>query len=229
MKPDAVMIFAAGFGTRMRPLTADRPKPIIPVGGRPLIDHARTIADGAGARRIVANLHYLPEILEAHLDGTGVTTIREAPEILDTGGGLRHALPLLGQGPVWTLNPDAIFRGPNPLTHLKRAWQPERMDALLLCIEPERALGTETRGDFSIDADGRIARGPGVIYGGAQIARTDRLAEIPSRAFSLNSYWDLLMADARCFGVIYPGRWCDVGHPGGIPLAESLLEETGDA
>ncbi len=220
------MIFAAGFGTRMRPLTDTLPKPLIPVAGRPLIDHARDHLRQAGVRRVVSNLHYLPEPLETHLAGSEVQTLRESPRIRDTGGGLLGALPLLGHGPVVTINPDAIWRGPNPVALALSLWEPEQMDALLVCVAPEQALGTASKGDFEIGAEGRVTRGPGAIYGGVQIVKTDRLGEIGSDAFSLNLLWDLLIDSGRCFGTLYPGQWCDVGHPGGIALAEAVLEGT---
>lgn len=223
-KPTSAMIFAAGFGTRMRPLTDALPKPLIKVSGRPLIDHARAVVRGAGITHIVSNLHYLPDALESHLAGTDVHTIRETPEILDTGGGLRNALPILGPGPVVTVNPDVIWRGPNPVSLALEHWDPERMDALLVCVDPARAVGTDSAGDFTIGPDGGLTRGAGAIYGGVQIVKTDRLAEIADRVFSLNKLWDLLLAERRCHGVVYPGRWCDVGHPGGIALAEAMLE-----
>jgi MurNAc alpha-1-phosphate uridylyltransferase len=220
----AVMIFAAGFGTRMGLLTQDRPKPLIEVAGRALVDHAADLARALPAGRILANTHYKAEMLEAHLAGTGVETLREAPLILDTGGGLRNALPRLGTGPVMTLNSDAIWRGPNPLELLADAWDPARMDGLLVCVPPERAIGYTGPGNFVTDGTGRISRGDGLVYGGAQIIRTDRLAEIGETAFSLNRLWDMMIAEGRLHGLSYPGRWCDVGHPEGITLAEDLLE-----
>ncbi|MDK3017835.1 nucleotidyltransferase family protein [Pseudodonghicola flavimaris] len=225
--PQAAMLFAAGFGTRMAPLTQDRPKPLIPVAGRPLIDHALDLVRPLGLARIVANLHYRAEMLEAHLAPLGVRTSVETPEILDTGGGLRQALPLLGPGPVFTLNSDAIWSGPNPLELLRAVWDGNRMDALLIGIAPERALGHKGAGDFTADAEGRVlARGPGLIYGGAQILTPTLLDQVPDRVFSLNRVWDLMQARGRLFVLEYPGQWCDVGHPGGIALAESLLAET---
>lgn len=218
------MIFAAGFGTRMQPLTRDRPKPLVEVAGRPMIDHAIALARNAGAQRIVANLHYKAEMLRDHLKGSGVRFVEEAPDILDTGGGLRHALPVLGDGPVWALNPDAIWQGPNPLKLLKDHWDGGRMDALLLCVPPARAKAHAGSGDFRIGPDGRATRGDAAIYGGAQIIHPGRLAEIPERAFSLNRLWDMLIAERRCFACLYPGAWCDVGHPAAIPIAEEMLK-----
>ena len=222
--PDAVMLFAAGFGTRMGALTAERPKPLIEVAGRPLVDHALEIAEGIAPRRIVANLHYLPDALEAHLAPRGVALSRETPDILETGGGLRAALPLLGPGPVFTMNTDAVWDGPNPLALLRKAWDPARMDALLLCLPRDRALGHAGRGDFVIGPDGRAARGPGLVYAGAQIIEPSGLHDIPMRAFSLNLLWDRMLAAGRLHAIAYPGRWCDVGRPEGIALAEAMLE-----
>ncbi|QGY00163.1 nucleotidyltransferase family protein [Roseovarius faecimaris] len=222
--PGSVMLFAAGFGTRMGALTADRPKPLIEVAGKPLIDHALALIEGYGATRIVANLHYKPDMLEQHLAGTGVLFSHETPDILETGGGLRAALPLLGEGPHFTMNTDAVWRGPNPLTHLARLWHPGQMDALLLCVPPAQAVGHKGGGDFVLGDAGRITRGPGLIYTGVQIIKPDLLHEIEDRVFSLNMVWDKMLSQGRLFGAEYPGHWCDVGHPGGIALAEDMLE-----
>ncbi|MFC7702597.1 nucleotidyltransferase family protein [Plastorhodobacter daqingensis] len=218
--PEAVMIFAAGFGTRMGALTARRPKPLVPVAGRALIDHALDIA--ADVPRRVVNLHYLHEQLVAHLAGRNVLTSLEWPQILETGGGLRAALPLLGPGPVFTLNSDAVWTGANPLDELRRQWRPD-MGALLLLSRPEQARGHNKGGDFDLLPDGRLRRGGPYIYTGAQILRPEGLAAIPDRAFSLNLLWDRLLAKGRLFGAVHEGGWCDVGHPEGIAEAEAML------
>ncbi len=217
----AVMLFAAGFGTRMGALTADRPKPLVEVAGRPLIDHALEVA--AGAKRIVANVHYKPEALVAHLQARGVAVSHEDP-ILETGGGLRVALPLLGAGPVMTLNTDAVWTGANPLDQLAAAWDGERMDGLLLVL-PD-ALAGKGAGDFVMDAEGRLTRARGArgaVYLGAQIVRTEGLLAVPDAVFSLNVLWDQMIATGRLFGVVHRGGWCDVGHPAGIAQAEAML------
>ena len=221
--PDALMLFAAGFGTRMGALTADRPKPLIEVAGQPLIDHALALADGFGPLRRVANAHYRADQLAAHLDGRDVALSREEPEILDTGGGLRAALPLLGPDPVFALNTDAVWSGPNPLRLLAEAWDPERMDALLLCVPVARAIGRKGGGDFTVGTDGRLSRGGDAVYTGAQIIRTDGLASVPEPVFSLNLLWNAMATENRLYGLPYPGQWCDVGHPEGITLAEDML------
>lgn len=221
-QPTVVMMFAAGLGTRMGALTRDMPKPLIPVAGAPLIDHALRLARAVDPVRVVANLHYRGDQLAAHLTPRGVVLSPE-PEILETGGGLKAALPLLGEGPVFTLNPDALWDGPNPLALLRSAWQPEHMDALLMCVPLARALGHGGNGDFTADPDGRIQRGPELVFGGAQIVKTDGLMAVADRAFSLNVLWDRMLADNRLYCAIYPGRWCDVGRPAGIALAETML------
>ncbi|MCE8539031.1 nucleotidyltransferase family protein [Ruegeria pomeroyi] len=220
-----VMLFAAGFGTRMGDLTRARPKPLIEVAGRPLVDHTLDLARAISPPRIVANLHYLAPMLAAHLAPQGVLLSEEQPDILDTGGGLRQALPLLGAETVFTSNTDAIWSGPNPFALLAEAWDPAHMDALLMCVPLEQAIGHAGTGDFSLDAQGRIERGPGLVYGGVQIVKTGGLHCFDVPAFSLNLLWNRIGAAGRLFALEYPGRWCDVGHPGGIALAEEMLRD----
>ncbi|MBV2359506.1 nucleotidyltransferase family protein [Thalassococcus sp. CAU 1522] len=215
------MLFAAGFGTRMRPLTDAIPKPLIPVAGRALLDHALALC--ATVPRKVVNAHYLADQIVAHLDGRGVSVSVEAPDILDTGGGLKTALPLLSANPVFTLNTDAIWDGPNPLDVLRDAWAGADADALLLCVPLARALGRSGGGDFSLDTEKRLKRGGELVYTGAQILRTDAVSAITDAAFSLNRVWDDIARSGRLRGVVYPGRWCDVGNPDGIALAEAVL------
>ncbi|HBD89168.1 MAG: nucleotidyltransferase [Rhodobacteraceae bacterium GWE1_64_9] len=225
--PRALMLFAAGFGTRMGTLTAECPKPLIAVAGKPLIDHALALTEGLALHRIVANVHYLPHMIRAHLAG-GVLISDESEEILETGGGLRAALPLLGTEPVFTLNTDAVWTGLNPLGELAAAWQPERMDALLLLLPATEARGFWGLGDFLLDADGRISRAKGatgLAYLGAQILKTDGLADISERVFSLNLLWDQAIARGRAYGLVHQGGWCDVGRPEGIAEAEAMLAD----
>jgi MurNAc alpha-1-phosphate uridylyltransferase len=217
------MLFAAGFGTRMKHLTAHQPKPLVQVGGKALIDHTLDLARDIAPKTIVANLHYLPHMLVDHLAGSEVQAITETPDILETGGGLRDALPILGNAPVITMNTDAIWQGSNPITLALEAWDPDKMDALLVCVPVAQTVGYVGDGDFTIAADGRLLRGAGNVYGGVQIVKTDGLAAIKDSAFSLNVLWNQMLKDGRLFGVSYPGRWCDVGHPGGIELAEEMM------
>ncbi len=223
MIPDAIMIFAAGFGTRMGALTRDRPKPLIEVGGVTLLD--RMLALAGGIPRKVVNTHYLGDRIAAHLAGREVAISDEPGEILDTGGGLKAALPLLGTGSVFTANSDAVFAGPNPFDLLAAAWDPARMEALLLSVPLARAVGRKGGGDFTLAPDGRLRRGGDAVYAGLQILKTERVAAWPDRVFSLNRVWDAVAAEGRLFGLSYPGRWCDVGHPEGIALAEAVLDD----
>ena len=221
--PDAVMLFAAGFGTRMKALTQDRPKPLVHVAGRPLIDHAMQIVRDYGPRTVVANAHYRAEQIVDHFAGSEVRVQVEAPDILDTGGGLKAALPLLHADPVFTMNTDAVWKGPNPLTLLSEAWTDD-MQALLLCIPKDRAIGHVGQGDIDIGADGSATWGNTNIYSGVQILRTKCVSDTPQTVFSLKSVWDRLERNGQLRAIAYPGCWCDVGHPAGIGQAEAMLE-----
>jgi MurNAc alpha-1-phosphate uridylyltransferase len=216
------MLFAAGLGTRMGALTRTRPKPMIPVAGKPLLDHALHLVEGQGFDPIVVNLHFLPDQIREYLTGRPVVFSDESEALLETGGGLKAALPQLGDGPVLTMNTDAAWAGPNPVPMLIEAWDPARMDALLMCVPRENAVGHRGQGDFLLNK-GVLSRGPGLVYTGVQIIKTDLLADIPERAFSLNVLWDQMLANCRAFGLSYPGKWADVGRPEGIELAETML------
>lgn len=221
-QPDALMLFAAGLGTRMGALTATRPKPLVPVAGRALIDYALDLAEDAAITRRVANIHYLADQLETHLAGRGVAISDERAALLETGGGLRKALPLLGPGPVLTLNTDYVWSGPNPLAALRAGWR-AGMGALLMLVPREAATGYRGAGDFSLSETGQITRGGPFVYTGAQVIDPAGLAAIPEEKFSLNILWDQMIAEGRVHGLVHPGGWCDVGRPDSIPLAEALL------
>lgn len=229
----ALMIFAAGFGTRMGALTATQPKPMVAVAGRPLIDHALEQAVAAGADPIVVNLHYLGDQLAAYLADRPVLLSWEHETVLETGGGLRKALPLLGHGPVFTLNSDAAWTGKNAITQLEAAWDETAMDALLLVAPPERTVGHTAPPAFSMDDHGRLSRhsitgGAGYVYTGAQIIKTDMLAGLSDEVFSMWRLWEPMIAARRMYGLIHNGGWCDVGQPESIALAEQLLLEQGN-
>ena len=228
--PFPLMIFAAGFGTRMGALTQDRPKPLIPVAGRALIDHALEVGHQVGVTRTVVNTHYRAEQMEAHLQGRGIAISHEAGPILETGGGLKAALPLLGAGPVAILNSDGIWTGANPLQELAAAWDGSRMEALLLLLPLRETLAHGPKGDFRLAPDGRISRGAGGedhVYIGAQILNPARIAATQDEVFSLNKPWNEMIAAGTAYGIIHRGGWCDVGHPEGIAAAEALLHSAG--
>lgn len=221
--PTDILIFAAGFGTRMAPLTVSMPKPLVPVTGQPLIDHAASLARQAGLTLHV-NAHYRAPQLQAHL-GDDVTCHVEQPNVLDTGGGLKNALPAMAGEAVFTLNSDAIWAGSNPLDMLAKAWTPG-MDALLLLVPIAHTVGYTRDGDFACDAAGRITRQKGgQVYTGAQIIRREVVENHPGKVFSLGAVWDALITKGRAFGLTYPGRWADVGTPAAIPLAEAMLRD----
>lgn len=220
------MLFAAGFGTRMGRLTAHRPKPLIPVAGIPLIDRALDLASVAGVGPVVINLHYLGDQIVEHLKGQDIAFSWERETLLETGGGLRAALPLLGGGPIITLNTDAVWTDQTALVQLLARWDDAKMDALVLLLPANQTVGHSGKGDFVMAADGKISRANGAdghVYLGAQIIRPARLAEIPDAVFSLNVIWDQMIEAGRAYGVAYKGGWCDVGSPDGIRQAEALL------
>ena len=227
-RPDAVILFAAGFGTRMGELTRNRPKPLIKVAGVSLLQHALLQVDQANIPRIVVNTHYHGDQIADALRGRGDIAISaETDTILDTGGGLKKAVPLLGGGAVYTLNTDAAWTGPNIFATLGAAWDPALMDALLLLVPTGRACG-HSGGDFDLGGDGRLTRGASHVYTGAQIINSDIVASHPGRVFSLNAIWNYVAAAGRLWGVVHSGGWCDVGRPESIPLAEAMLTANQD-
>lgn len=219
----AAMVFAAGLGTRMRPLTCDRPKALVRVAGRALIDHA--LDQVAGADPIVVNAHHFAPLLAGHLASRDLTLLHEDP-LLETGGGLRNALPHLGAGPVLTMNSDSAWTGPRARDTLLAAWDGDRMEGLMLMVPPARAVG---RGGqrFRMDADGRLAPDDaGLIATGVGIFRTEGLLADPRQVFSLRDLWFDMLDRGRLHGVEHPGRWADVGSPDAIAPAEAMLAAT---
>lgn len=224
MQPESAMIFAAGFGTRMGTLTGTIPKPLVPVLGDPMIDHALGHLTNAGVQSIFVNTHHFADQLESHLSThPSVTTIHEEPHVLETGGGLKNALPLIGNKPVFTLNCDALWLGENPVTQLAKLWLPDEMDGLLLVLKHANALGYTGQGDFFLTDDCRLQRkgkpAP-YIYSGVQIIKTDLLKDISKDCFSINLLWEKMIACDRLRGAVYESCWVDVGHPAGIEAAE---------
>lgn len=218
------MIMSAGFGTRMGALTADKPKPLLPVAGKPLIDHALGYCAEAGVSRHVINLHYLGDQIRTHLAGRDDIAFSKEAEILDTGGGVTQALPLLGDAPFYTLNSDAVFIGPPALLALADTWRPDQMDALMLMVRRKAAIGYTRAGDFRLDGGRPVRRGGAAsapfVYSGAQIIKPEAYANAPAGAFSTNLIWDRLNAKNRLSAVVYDGAWVDVGTPEGLKLAD---------
>ena len=220
-----VMVFAAGFGTRMEKLTISTPKPLIKVGSKTLIDHTLSLLQKPSMTAIV-NAHYKHELLTKHLKKySNVTVIVEEPNIYETGGGLKNALPIIRNNTIFTLNSDSIYKGKNPLEILEKAWDPTYMEALLLLAPQEKNLDHPQKGDFSLNKDSLLKRNnSGLIYTGAQIIKTNRFSKINLTNFSLNIVWDNMISDRTIYGLEYSGSWVDVGTPIGIKKAEKLLK-----
>jgi len=225
--PDSVMLFAAGLGTRMAPLTDRLPKPLIVVGGMPLIDHALHQIDAAGIQRIVVNLHYMPKKIRDHLAKRTDVVFAHEQTLLETGGGLKAALPLLTGNAVFTMNTDAVWSGSNPLRELGAVWDADPMDALLLLVHREQAIGHRGSGDFDLAPDGRLIRGGPYVYTGVEIIKRVEVGRMTEQVFSLNRLWDRMLAAGRLFGTLHHGGFCDVGHPEGIVLAEAHMQDSG--
>jgi MurNAc alpha-1-phosphate uridylyltransferase len=233
--PATAMIMAAGLGKRMRPLTATRPKPLIEVGGKALLDHVLEKLRVAGVRRIVVNVHYLAEALEAHLmsraHGLEVVISDERDLLMETGGGMVKAEPLIDCDPFLALNSDNLWiDGPaDTLKVLASQWDDSKMDALLLLVPQARALNHKGMGDFHMERSGRLRRrershvAP-FVFTGVQMASKRLLRDAPEGPFSTNILWDRAIEEGRCFGAVHQGLWFDVGTPQSIPLTEAALE-----
>lgn len=233
------MVLAAGYGERMRPLTDTMPKPLVPLLGRALVDHVLDRLAAAGVETAVVNVHYLPEQIEAHMkaraDRSPKTVISDERErLLDTGGGAAKALPLLGEGPFFIHNSDSVWsEGVTPaLPHMLRAWDPARMDCLLLLAPLSTSLGYHARGDFDMAPDGRLSRrGERQVvpfaFAGVSLCAAALFENAPQGPFSLNVLWDRALAKDRLYGVRLDGRWMHVGTPGALKEAEASLEHEG--
>jgi MurNAc alpha-1-phosphate uridylyltransferase len=233
--PATAMIMAAGLGKRMRPLTATRPKPLIEVGGKALLDHVLEKLRAAGVRRIVVNVHYLAEALEAHLmsrpHGLEVVISDERDLLMETGGGMVKAEPLIDCDPFLALNSDNLWiDGPaDTLKLLASQWDDSKMDALLLLVPQAHALNHKGMGDFHMDRTGRLRRrershvAP-FVFTGIQMVSKRLLRGAPEGPFSTNILWDRAIEEGRCFGAVHQGLWFDVGTPQSIQLTETALE-----
>ncbi len=234
------MIMAAGLGTRMLPLTNDRPKPLIAVGGKPLIDHALDRLVAAGVELAVINLHYKAEMLRAHLEKRRDIEIRYSAEddaLLDTGGGVVKALAHFENQPFFILNSDSIWVEGygSALPTLARLWDETRMDGLLLLAAMVSSLGYEGwRGDFRLSPSGHISRVPGRMispfaFPGVQLVHPRLFADPPAPAFSTNLVWDRAIARERLYGARLDGVWLHVGSPQARDDAETFLARLGRA
>ncbi|WIA54547.1 nucleotidyltransferase family protein [Sphingobium sp. WTD-1] len=230
---DTAMLMAAGLGKRMRPLTATRPKPLVKVAGRALMDHALDRLAAGGIKTVVVNVHYLADTVEAHLKTRKDMDFRisdERAKLLETGGGLIHARPLLGDKPFICANSDNLWiDGPaETLGMMQRLWDPERMDALLLLVPLARANCHSGPGDFHMDANGRLTRRKTAhvapfVFTGVQILSPRLLVDPPADVFSTNIFWNRAIEAGRLYGAVHQGLWFDVGTPQAIPVVESMI------
>ena len=231
---NTAMIMAAGKGTRMMPLTADRPKPLVEVGGVALLDHVLDHLRDAGVGKIVVNAHYFADQVEAHLAAHATdfdVSISDERELLrDTGGGLVQALPMISDDPFICVNADNWWTndGQNAISRLMAHWDAARMDVLMLLVPLATAYNSQGIGDFNMDADARLSRRVGdapapYVWTGIQLLSKKLIVDPPSDVFSTNVFWDRAIAEGRCMGLVHEGMWFDVGYPAAISATEDRL------
>ncbi|WP_188911462.1 nucleotidyltransferase family protein [Aureimonas endophytica] len=233
-RPNVAMVLAAGLGKRMRPITSTIPKPLVEIRGKALIDYGLDALERAGVSRAVVNVHYLADLMQAHLrrrDGIEIVVSDERDELLESGGGIVRALPLLGPDPFYVINADTFWIDGyrDNLQLMAELWDPRRMDVLLLIAEMRQATGYEGRGDFTMDVEGRLKRVPErdmspFIYAGAAIVKPELFAGMAEEKFSLNRIFDTAIENERLFGVRLDGLWLTVGTPDAIPAAEAAFK-----
>ncbi|MGQ7791002.1 nucleotidyltransferase family protein [Faunimonas sp. B44] len=236
LKPKTAMVLAAGFGKRMRPLTATTPKPLIEVRGRALIDHCLDGLAEAGIEEVVVNVHYLADLVEAHLARRSAPRIivsDERAKLLDTGGGIVKALPALGEGAFVLRNSDSFWLEGvrSNMEWLMAGWDEDRMDALLLVASTVASAGYDGRGDFVLTKEGLLTRraertvAP-FVYAGAAILHPRLFADAPEGPFSLNLLFDRAIEAGRLHGVRLDGLWINVETPRAVRAAELAIAES---
>ncbi|MEF2070370.1 nucleotidyltransferase family protein [Consotaella aegiceratis] len=232
-RPSAAMILAAGLGKRMRPITSTIPKPLVEVRGKALIDYGLDTLARNRIGKVVVNVHYLADLMQAHLrkrKDLEVVVSDERKRLLDTGGAVVKALPELGSDPFFVLNGDTFWVDGyrDNLDLMTDLWNPERMDILLLIADMAQATGYEGRGDFAMDVEGRLARVPErdmspFIYAGAAIIKPEVFADMEPVPFSLNRVFNQAIQTGRLFGARLDGLWMTVGTPEAVERAEARL------
>ncbi|HEV2562934.1 MAG TPA: nucleotidyltransferase family protein [Rhizomicrobium sp.] len=237
--PTRAMIMAAGLGTRMRPLTNDRPKPLVQVRGKALIDHAIDRLVQTGVKMIVVNVHYHADLLKAHLAKRKDVEIRisdESDQLMDSGGGIAKALHHFEGEPFFTHNSDSIWvEGTGQaLERLKARWNPDAMDSLMLLSPTVTAVCYEGRGDFMMDAEGHLARVPEqrvapFVWIGVQILHPRMFEGAPKGKFSINPLWDRAIEKGRLYGIRLDGVWMHIDRPEAVSESEDFLADLAPA
>jgi N-acetyl-alpha-D-muramate 1-phosphate uridylyltransferase len=231
--PETAMVLAAGLGTRMRPLTNDRPKALVHVGGRALIDHVLDRCIEAGVKRAIVNVHAFADMLEAHLKRRSdieIVISDERAKLMETGGGVRQARALLGDKPVFLANIDSIWSEPHgsAMARLAQGFDSSRMGARLMLAAIDQQLGYEAAGDFFMDEHGKLAFRDALphapwAYMGVQIVNPAIIDAEPLEPFSFTRVWRRLVREERLFGAPLGGFWMHVGDPGARQAAEARL------
>ena len=224
---DTSVIFTAGFGTRMHPITKDIPKPLVRVGEKTLLDHTLELAKNGNVKHFYLNTHHLADQIEKHVEGKKNIKLNfETPRILETGGGLKAISPQLNTPIIFTSNVDSIWKGPNPYNVLRKHWNSIKMDCLILLIPLKNAIGYSKLGDFKKAKNGLIKRSnkSGLIYSGIQLIKHELTRKNKKTIFSLNETWDELIKEEKLYGTIYNGNWADVGSIDNLNKAKKLLE-----
>ena len=234
--PTKAMVLAAGLGLRMRPLTERMPKPLVPVAGRALLDHVLDKLGDAGIGEAIVNVHYLPDQIIDHVAARvrpRVAISDERDQVLGTGGGVVKALPLLGQAPFFLVNADTLWiDGVRPnLARLAEAFDPARMDVLLLMAPTASSIGYDGRGDYAMLADGALRKRREhqvvpFVYAGAAIMAPSLFANAPKGEFPLTRLFDSANEQERLFGLRLDGVWMHVGTPDAVQAAEEAFLES---
>lgn len=223
------MILAAGLGQRMRPLTNTLPKPLIPVAGKSMLERTFEHLRENEISKVVVNTHYLAPLIEdAVKDLCPEVLISHEEILLETGGGIKKALPLLGEDPFFTLNGDSVWSHSQSLKVMKKAWNEEQMDALLLLIPREKAHGYEGRGDFFMSSEGRLTRlgeAPSApyVYIGVQLVSPRLFKDAPEGSFSLNILWNKALEKGRLYGLVHQGDWFHISTPEDLQKYEPMV------
>ena len=225
------MILAAGLGQRMRPLTDTLPKPLIAVAGKSMLGRVFEHLENIKVSKIVVNTHYLAHLIEDYIKTHQPETVISPEEsLLETGGGIKKALPLLGEEPFFTLNGDSIWSGGKDLRAMEGAWDGAKMDALLLVIPREKAHGYEGGGDFFMAKDGCLLRPEPVqaapyVYIGVQIVSSPLFQNAPEGPFSMNRLWDKALQQNRLYGYVHQGDWFYISTPEDLYKYEPIIAE----